>query len=205
MAAWPPEHVDLLKKLYANTSNPDLGKMFGRKASSVGDKALKLGLKKSPEFISELAKKYAVINGQKTRFAKGFTPHNKGKAFNAGGRSLETQFKRGRAPQKWRPIGSERVGKDDYLLRKISDTNTTKDWRPAHVLLWEERHGTVPQGHVIAFRDGNKRNFAPDNLECISRIEIMRRNTICRFPPELVEVIRLHSSINRTIERKSKK
>jgi len=73
-----------------------------------------------------------------------------------------------------------------------------------HVLIWQEAHGPVPKGHIIVFRDGNLENLSLDNLECISRAENMRRNTVCNYPHELREVIRLRGLINRQINKRAR-
>jgi hypothetical protein len=50
------------------------------------------------------------------------------------------------------------------------------------------------------FKNGNKQDVRIENLEMISRQELMRRNTIHRYPPALKEVIRLAGKLKRTIE-----
>ena len=74
------------------------------------------------------------------------------------------------------PIGSERVTKDGYLQRKVTDTGyTPKDWVAVSHIEWEKHSGRkVPKGHAVIFRDSNNRNFAPANLELISRADLMR-------------------------------
>lgn len=51
----------------------------------------------------------------------------------------------------------------------------------------------------MAFRDGDRRNVTLDNLECVSRAENMRRNTIHRYPPELKQAIRAVAKLRRTL------
>ena len=54
---------------------------------------------------------------------------------------------------------------------------------------------------MVVFRDGDRRNFDPANLELITRGELMRRNSIHNLPPELADtyrvLARLHKAINK--------
>ncbi len=63
--------------------------------------------------------------GKDTRFKPGNLPHNCGKPFHAGGRSVETQYqpgnRSGAAIALYRQIGAERVTRDGYLQRKVTD------------------------------------------------------------------------------------
>lgn len=157
------------------------------------------------------------MRNSKGQFVKGITPWNKGlkgsrEAWNKGLTNVtghhpntrKTQFKKGFTPHNHRPIGSERES-DGYLYRKVSDNrNPPKaDWKMVHVLLWEEHHGKVPKKHTVVFKDGNRKNITIDNLELVSRAELMRRNSIMRFPKELRQVIRLNHKLRRTLNEKS--
>ena len=71
------------------------------------------------------------------------------------------------------PLGSERV-RCGYVWVKVAASPSRKEggcgrtndnWRPKHHLVWEREHGrAVPEGHVVAFADGDPRNFDPENL-----------------------------------------
>jgi hypothetical protein len=118
--------------------------------------------------------------------------------------SKATMFQPGSKPFNWVPVGTERV-RDGYLCRKLTDTGyPPRDWVPVHILLWREHHGTVPDGHVVVFRDRNPRNIVLDNLECISRTELMRRNTVHNMPAPLKQVIRLKGALKRRVRNLEK-
>ena len=57
-----------------------------------------------------------------------------------------------------------------YLINHYADT-------PMDVLVqkhrwvWEQAHGKIPKGYIIAFRDGNKQNCALENLQMMSLYE----------------------------------
>ncbi len=71
------------------------------------------------------------------------------------------------------PVGTERVGKDGYITIKVrpeADKAMSKDnWMLKHVWVYEQTHGVVPDGHVVYFADGDRRNFDPDNLVAVPR------------------------------------
>jgi hypothetical protein len=118
----------------------------------------------------------------------------------------ETQFRRGDKPHTWRPIGTERLTKEGYLQRKMADTGSTvDDYVEVHRLLWEEHHGPIPAGHTVVFRDKDRTNIAIDNLELISRRELMLRNTVHRLPKELADLIQLRGALNRKLRSLSEK
>jgi hypothetical protein len=124
---------------------------------------------------------HKIHSGRNGYFPKGHTPWNmalKGKGIckpNSG------TFRKGTVPPNKKPIGSERIdSKDGYILIKVRqrDPNTgfPTRYRFKQVVLWERKHGKVPKGHVILFKDGNKRNFSDKNLTCITRNELARLN-----------------------------
>ena len=111
--------------------------------------------------------------GVDCRFKKGSVPPNKGrKGYYAPG-CEKGWFKKGHSPHNHRPVNSERITKDGYTEVKIAEP---KKWRLKHLLIWEAVNGPLPEGHCIIFLDGNKQNFALENLRCISRQEEMILN-----------------------------
>lgn len=109
-------------------------------------------------------------------FDKGREPWNKGKPKTwVGGEA--TQFKKGNIPPNRLPIGSERIdSKDGYIYVKIQDGHLNNNWKQKHVLIWEQHNGPVPDGHVIIFGDGDKRNLDINNLILVSRKQLARLN-----------------------------
>lgn len=116
----------------------------------------------------------------------------------------KTQFKKGNKPHNYLPIGSESE-REGYLYRKVSDHRkpSNKNWKQVHIIVWEQHYGEVPETHRVAFKDGDSKNIIIDNLELIDTRELMSRNTILRYPPELKQAIRLTAKLRRTINEKS--
>lgn len=194
---WSDAERWILRSRYADTKNTVLAQRLNRSVGSIFDMADRLGLKKSRAFYGRLRLERC-LTGIKKGFPKGHIPWNKGMA--GLHLSRETEFKPGNRSPRECPVGSERFSKEGYLQRKVTATGyPPRDWIGVHILTWEARHGPVPAGHVVCFRDGDKTNFALANLECISRKELMRRNTVHNLPPKLLEVINLKRSLTRKI------
>lgn len=209
---WSKDEQQLLALLYPDTPMPELVRRFGRAERAIYSKAAALGLSRSAEYLaSEHACRLRKGDnvGVEHRFKKGHASWNAGlKGWKAGGRSAETRFKagtvNGRAAQLEKPVGHERVTEDGILQRKIrADGPLHKRWQSVHEIIWEEHHGPRPAGHLVVFKDGNRRNFQIENLELISRAENCRRNSIHRYPPELKHAIRTLAKLKRTIEDSS--
>lgn len=80
-----------------------------------------------------------------------------------------------------RPVGSERLGKDGYIMVKVAEWPTvpqSKDnWRFKHHVVWEQANGRpVPDGCTVFFADRDKRNFDPGNLVAVPRKYIGQLN-----------------------------
>lgn len=171
--------------------------------------AARLGVRKSAAYqVAATARQRErfIVGSAVTRFQPGQTPWNNGVSYTAGGRSKETQFQPGSRPHTWRPIGTERVSKEGYLQRKISDTGyTPRDYIAVHHLVWIEAGREIPPGHVLIFLDSDKRNFALANLKLITKAENMARNTIQNYPRSIVQVAQLRGALRRAITNRQKK
>lgn len=204
---WTEAEVEHLAALYPDTKTETIAEQLGLDLRMVYAKAHSLGLKKTDVYLaSPVARRLDGKIGASARFQKGGLPWNKGIKFDSGGRSHETRFKPGMKPHTWRPVGSERVTVDGVLERKISDTGVTRnDYVPVHRLVWIEHNGPIPAGHVIAFKDGNPANRGIGNLECITRAQLMARNTIHNYPKEIAELVQLRGAITRQINKRERK
>ena len=186
---WTNEQEQLLSKLYPDTKTKELCKIFDCKAHNIYNKANKMGLRKSNSYL--YAEVYTITPNVESQFKKNHTPWNKGmKGLQMGG--VETQFKKGSKPHNWKPDGSTRVDKDGFTMIKVNGKYVLY-----HRHLWIQENGKVPEGYVVAFKDGDKSNITLDNLELITKQENMARNTVHRLPEEIKEVIHLKKTITR--------
>lgn len=120
-----------------------------------------------------------IVSGRSGRFEKGIRP------WNTGTKGLMRRnsgtFKKGNAPGNRKPLGSERIcTKNGFVLVKVAEKNpytgSPTRYKHKHVHVWEQHHGPVPDGMVVAFRDGDQLNCGPENLMLISRAELLRLN-----------------------------
>lgn len=194
---WSPEDRAALAKHYPDTDNATLAKIFRRSMSSIKNEAVNQGLVKSESYMEK---------NKPGQFRVGQTTWNKGKSHPPTGRSRETQFRKGQKSHNWVPIGTERIA-DGYLQRKVTDTGHARhDWRYVHHLVWEETNGRpVPPGHVVAFIDGDENNIDPGNLDLITRVELMRRNSYhTNLPPEFARIVQLRGQLSRKINKRTR-
>ncbi|CAB3730398.1 HNH endonuclease signature motif containing protein [Paraburkholderia rhynchosiae] len=196
---WSPEQDAILKARYPNERAEDLVAVIGRSLISIRGRVAKLGLKKSEAFFAASESgRTTGDRGAGTRFYKGMPSHNRGT--RRPGTGSRTSFKAGQKPLNWMPIGSLRDSQGGYLQVKVSETgNQMKDWVFLHKKLWVDAHGPIPNGHAVVFKDRDKSNVVLDNLELITKRELMARNSVHNLPPELKEVIHLKGVLTRKI------
>lgn len=209
-----PEEDTIIRALFPVNATWEVAKLIDRTAAQVWNRARRLGVKKSPEYLASKAYRF---NGSEQRskvhrFPKGHVPANKGlrRPGFSPGRMAQTQFKKGhrsgRAVKLYQPIGTERISKDGYRERKVNDDMPLQSrWVAVHRIVWEAANGPVPDGHCLAFRDGNKKHIELSNLELITRAERMRRNTIHNLPESLKSTVRALGYLRRRINRESRR
>lgn len=130
----------------------------------------KYGLNLDKSQIKSLKSRLKITSEYDCKFKKGHIPFNKGKKGVNGVSS--TVFKPGQIPYNFKPVGYIRYPKkaNDYVMIKVANPKT---WQQYHVYLWEKHNGKVPQGYNVIFVDGNNRNFSLDNLDIVSRAELL--------------------------------
>ena len=204
---WTEAESAEFTRLYPNMDTPSLAEHFGRSIDAIYSHAFLLNLHKSTECKARVQARTNLNlseNGRAHRIQPGNVPWNKGKKGWCGEGCDKTQFKKGQIPPNWKPLGFERISKDGYLERKVTDLQGVKNYRAAHLILWESVNGPLPPGHAVIFKDGNKQNITLDNLLLVTRAELMLRNTRHRLPPELNAVIQLRGVLNRIINKKKR-
>ncbi len=110
------------------------------------------------------------IRDSKGRFAKGIIPFNKGTKGLKG--ANKTSFKKGQKPFNTKFDGAISLRTDGYQYVRVKKAK----WVLLHRYIWQQIHGTIPDKHVITFKDKNPMNCTIDNLECISMAENRNRN-----------------------------
>lgn len=211
---WLGWEQEFLRQNYAGYQNIVLAAVLGCTEAQLASKANAMGLRKTPELLSQLARDRSSVpdhGGVQTRFKKGQVPPNKGQRRPgfAPGNMARSQFKPGNRPHTWVPVGSYRVV-EGVLEVKYSDDPGPPGmrWKAYARVVWERANGPLPSGHAVVFLPGratvDPKLVTLDAVECISRLELMRRNSIHRMPPELADVARLRGRLTRAIHAKEK-
>lgn len=106
-------------------------------------------------------------------------------------------FKPGMTPSHTMPLGS--IRSDFYGYKQIKTEN---GWERLHILIWKRERGDYDSNkYLVRFKDGNKENLDIDNLELITKEEIIKDNSMHNLPPELKEVIHLKATVTNMIRR----
>ena len=215
---WPPEHDEILCARYPVEKTEALAVFFGRTERAVYQRALKLGLRKAHEYLATVDSG-RIQRGRSdprmaaTQFKPGQQTWNKGVKGICGTHEncVRTQFKAGRPASdahNYQPIGTERLSKDGYLERKVTDDPNivpSRRWVGVHRLVWEAENGPVPCGHVVCFLPGRRsaevEKITLDALELVHRGELARRNHPRSKSPELGKLVQLKGAITRQVNR----
>ena len=206
---WRPtdEQIAVVRARFATTRTREIAEQIGARYQQVVKLAHKLRLKKDPAWLAgDESGRLTGVVGMGTRFAPGHTPWIKGRKGVL--QSPETAFKPGHRPHNQAQVGSLRLF-GGYLQIKTSETGYSRwDWLSDHLYVWKLAHGPVPDGFMVVFRDGQRRNepdqITLDLLECIGRRENMLRNTYYRFGPDVAAIVHLRGVLTRTINNRTK-
>lgn len=196
----------IIREMFADFTFNQIGEKLNRSFGSVASRARKLGLEHSPEKKRERMMKgirKGWENSKKTRFRKGQISHNKGMKMTPEQRKKfeHTFFKKGQIPHNHVPVGSTITTNDGYLKIKTAEPNK---WQFLHRYNWEKENSHVPTGMIVVFKDNNKLNCDPPNLELITRSENMSRNTIHNYPEEIVAATMAMGRLTREINKQTK-
>lgn len=200
--------VQEILKEYPHTKAEVLAQKHGVPISKIYATANRCGVKKSPEFLAS-ANSGRMQKGNsispKTQFKKGMVSPRKGKKMiyhseESKIKSQANRWKKGNIPPNIANDGEVRwrEGLGYYFIR-ISSEN----WELYNRFLWKQVHGEIPEDHNIIFKDGNRKNCVIENLECLSNAELQIKNSIHRYPSELIVQIKKISKLKRIIKNKS--
>ncbi|WP_082079729.1 HNH endonuclease [Cupriavidus basilensis] len=211
---WDPHEIEVVQLFYADSRTEDIARALAIPVNTVYRLAARLGLRKTEAYLaSPAAARLDGTRGSACRFLPGQEAWNKGLKGSTGKHPncRRAQFKKGRTPEEshnYVPIGSEKITKDGYLERKVTDDQNivpARRWVVVHRLVWEAAHGPVPAGHAIAFLPGRHTTDAAlitlDALELVSRAELARRNHPRNKSPELAKLVQLKGAITRQVNR----
>ena len=204
---------DMLIMCYEDEDTKALSQELGISIKKIYNLATKLNLKKSQQYMDnwKLSGRGKMIEaGKAFRFKKGQKSWNKDKSpqdympAESYAKIILTQFKKGGLPPNTMHDGAitlrhDKTGKK-YLYIRIAKAK----WILYHQKIYQDAYGPIPKNHIIVFKDRNTLNVSLDNLECITRIENMHRNSLHRLSPEIKQTIRTLTKLKKTIRNGKK-
>lgn len=173
---WTDEVIQFMIENYKGKDNIELSELLNKKfnLNTTADRVsnIKTNLKRRKGIDLRTGINRGCIK-------KGNVPYNKGKKMSKEqyNKCKNTMFKKGNVPANHRPIGSERITVDGFVEIKVAEPNR---WKAKARVIYEKEFGTIPEGYIIIYLDGNKQNLEPNNLKAISRKEnlIMNHNKL---------------------------
>ena len=174
------------------------------------------GIEISTTPVKTVYHNYGLKSGLDGRFKPGRTSEMKGKTWDeymspeGQAASRKTQFKAGHTPHNGgSPVGELRIrkavrdkpGSKPYYWQKIAQPNV---WRQKHRIEWEEHYGPIPEGHLVAFADGDTLNWHIDNLILETRAQhgIKNRWGLKSFDRESARTCNLIADLKCAITKK---
>jgi hypothetical protein len=203
---WTPEEEAYMRQHYADTKTQAIADHLGRSLGKVYAKADTMGLNKSPAFMASEASgrmKQPLHGGKAHWFKPGHSSHNKGKKGYYAPGSEKGWFGKGNRPANYCEVGTLRINAEGYIDIKLADG--FHQWFLLARYNWflHTGHWTTSQ-ECIWYKNGDKHDVVPENLEVITRREHMQRTTLHRLPPEMVQVIQQRGRLNRAINSLTK-
>lgn len=185
---WPKGMFEFIRDNSWGVSSEEMANMVNEK----------FGTSFTKNRMKSFRAKYGIRSGVTGWFRKGRAPATKGKTLeeicgydpDKLARVRATQFREGQRPPNEKPIGTITTTTDGYLIRKKQMEGTQWErWEFLHRAVWEEYNGSVPEGMVVVFRDGNKQNCDISNLMLAKRSEVpvMTRKGYWSEDPDLTE------------------
>ena len=196
---WTLQETELLIEYYPHRSTKEVAFITGKTINQCYNKAFALQLHKTPEYLATEASGRLKHSRVESQFSQGHTPWNKGmKGIAFGGH--ETRFKKGSVPPNHKEVGSERIDEDGYTYIKIAEHTR---WVLKHRHIYEQHHGKLEPHMIVTFRDKNILNFEIENLEAITKVENMQRNTITKYPQPIQQAVKTLNKLWHAIKSKT--
>ncbi|MCP4259069.1 MAG: HNH endonuclease [Planctomycetes bacterium] len=144
----------------------------------------KFSNRRTAEAIKQICLRKGWHTGRTGRFEKGNVPWAAGTKGKGLCKANKGSFKKGNRPCNSLSVGSEIIDSDGYIKVKLSEPNI---WKFKHRIIWEAVHGEIPSGMAVIFKDSNPLNCTLENLEMVSRRELLYLNNhgYTELPEEL--------------------
>ena len=205
---WDNEKLQKLINDFPHRKTEEIAKEFGFSYPSVSNKAYKLGLKKTDEFIKEHCNRLTGTLGIEHRFQKGNVPFNKGKKMpdELKEKIKHTFFQPGQVPATCvhfgKPYLYERTRKNGYVER-IWWIQEDKNKRSAYLAYLCRQNGIDLTGKKPRLKPGFDHSRPPtmEDIVIVTNAEHLEQNSIYRYPEEVVNLIKLKGALTRQINK----
>lgn len=209
---WTPEEDERLRQQFSSMTLSELAADFSRPKLEVRDHAVAIGLRLGKRHVVRWTEsedrqlKELLVDHTAAATAKIL----RRSLIGVKGRMHELSLRR-----RWYvplPVGTERLFRDKKLLMRLitDDVSVRWDrrWRPVHHLVWEEAHGSVPEGHFVCFKEGMKvfdsALITLERLELRTPAEQFKLYSIHNLSNEMVDVLRVRAAVKRKIKEVEK-
>jgi len=162
-----------IRKNYLRLNYHELAEQMGRSISGIRHNIKLLGLC--------ISKEIRLKRQQSSYFKAGHTPINKGLKGVCAPGCEKTWFKKGHAPSNTLYDGkvtircNNRQKRDGGYMYKWIRVSKGK-WIPLHQHVWIKKHGPIPEGYTLRFKNKDTLDCRLNNLELISRAQQLGDN-----------------------------
>ena len=206
--AWTESETKKLIDEFPNRKTEFIANELNLPYHIVSNKAYRLRLKKTNEFMKQFGNRLDGIKGSDFRFKKGHIPANKGKKMPSEvyDKTKHTFFQPGHTP-----VTTKYFGKPYLRIRKRKDGYIEKVWfiqestnkTSAYLSYLCRTNGIDMQGKIPVLKQDFDNSRAPtlQDIEVITYEENMQRNSLYRYPKELVRLIKVKGALQRQINK----
>lgn len=201
------------------TSTPEIDLYLKTHYLEVPEKMMARAVNKSGCFVRKRMQQLnLVVPGhiiekrvKESRIQKGALPYNKSMRIEqfmsaeAIERCKKTRYKTGHLPHNTKNDLDVSIRPDKRGVKYLHIRVALGEWVPLHRYNWMRVYGEIPKGRKLLFKDRNPFNCNVDNLELLTPADLMKRNSVHKYPAEIARIIQLRGVLNRQINKHLKR
>ena len=211
MKRFTPEEDQYIRDNYLTQFLREMGEHLGRTEGTILGRMTRIGIEVPAEIkLKRLQQSFKNLeeSGKMSRFQKGLVPHNKGKKMSPEmyEKCKGTMFKPGQIPATCvhfgKPYLHQRTWEDGYV-EKLWFIQEGTNKRSAYLAYLCRQNGIDLTGKKPILKPGFDHSRAPtmEDIMIVTNAENMRRNSLHRYPPEVVKLCQLKGALQRQINK----